>query len=76
MQLVEATYEEQVGHLFDDGKRVGKSACPKGFPHFIDLRFEFSGDHRSDENKGQSTYTRALSVFAYEQLTDESTMQA
>jgi len=47
MQLVEAAYEEQVGHLFDDSKRVGKTACPEGFPHFIDLRFEFSGDHRN-----------------------------
>ena len=43
--LIKAADEQQVRELFNDGNGIGNSTCPKSFPDFVDLTFEFACDH-------------------------------
>ena len=45
VQLVEALDEEQVGELFDDGKRVRDAPGPHRVPNLVHLGLEFTRDH-------------------------------
>src|SRR5690625_3376481 len=38
--LIQITDEDQVSQLFDDGDRIGHSACPESIPDLIDLGFQ------------------------------------
>ena len=43
--IVQAANEQQVSELLNDGNGIGNSTCPKSFPDFVDLTFEFACDH-------------------------------
>ena len=43
--LVQAANEQQVRELLNDGNGIGNSTCPKSFPDFVNLTFEFACDH-------------------------------
>src|SRR5262249_15050842 len=42
---VEQPKKHQVGHLLNDGQRIGDPAAPEIVPEFIDARLQFAGNH-------------------------------
>jgi hypothetical protein len=41
--IIQPFDKEQIGELFNHGKRIGDSCRPECFPDFIDFVFEFAG---------------------------------